>query len=188
MKSKLLIWITIFIMALGTSCHRESNNKLLHEKGKSQTHALYLFQQIDSLDNLGEFNPIITKDYIAEAEKFAHTYPEDPISSEFLYKAGLMAMMVAKVSKNQNSKEMELYAQKALTIFDDIQKIYPEFNGIKECIFYKGVVYEDILDDYENAELFYRAFIARYPSDSSAVNFEFLGKSAEEIFAEFEQR
>jgi len=188
MKSKLLIWITIFIMVFGTSCHRESNNKLLQEKGKSLTAVLQLLQQLDSLSSLGEFDTHIAKNYIAKAEEFGGAYPEDLMSAELLYKAGLAAMTVAKTSKNQAPKETDLYAQKALTIFDDIQKVYPEFSGIKDCIFYKGVVYEDILDDYENAELFYKAFIARYPSDSSAVSFEFLGKSAEEIFAKFEKK
>jgi len=189
MKSKVWIWIAIFIMVFGASCQRNANNKLLQQKGKSQTIVLQLLQQIDSLGGLGEFDPAIAKDYIAKTEEFGNEYPEDPMSAELLYKAGLIAMTVAKASNNKS--ETELYGHKALSIFDDLQKVYPEFNGIKNCILNKGIIYDDILHDYENAEIVYRAFIARYPSDTMAVNIEsylqYLGKSPEEIIAEFER-
>jgi len=189
MKSKLLIWITIFIMIFCTSCYRDANNKRLQEKGQSQTVILLLLQQTDSLGSLGEFNPFIAKDYIDKAEKFGDIYPEDPMSAEFLYRAGLMAMTVAKLT--ENSEEMVEYCRKALVIFDDIQKVYPEFSGVKNGMLNKGIIYDDILRDYENAEIHYRAFMARYPTDTMAINLElylqYLGKSAEEIMLEFEK-
>jgi len=192
MKPKVLAGLAIFALIFGTSCHRESNNKLLQEKGKSQATVLQLLQQIDSLGSLGEYNPAIVKDYIAKAEEFGNTYPEDPMSAELLYKAGLLAMRIAQAQAFENPEETELYAQKALTIFDDIQKVYPDFNGIKNCIFYKGIIYDDILHDYENAEIFYRTFIARYPTDTLAINLEsylqHLGKTPEEIMLEFEKK
>jgi hypothetical protein len=147
-----------------------------------------MYQQIDSLSSIGEFNPEFAKDYITKTEEFAEKYPEDPMSAEFLYNAGLMAMAVAKAS--EDVEETELYCQKALTIFNDIQKIYPEFSGVKNCILNKGVIYDDILHDYENAEIYYRAFIARYSTDTLAINIEsylqYLGKSPEDIMAEIE--
>jgi tetratricopeptide (TPR) repeat protein len=113
-----------------------------------------------------------------------------PMSAEFLYKAGLMAMTVAKTSGN--SEETILYTQKALAIFENIQKIYPEFNGIRNCIINKGIIYEDILHDYENAEIFYREFIARYPTDTLAINLasylQYLGKTPEDIMSEIEKK
>jgi hypothetical protein len=187
MKSKLLIVFSIFIMIFGTSCSKTSDNKLLHEKGKSQTTVLQLLQQIDSLNALGAFNAQVAKDFITTARTFSTEYPEDQMSAEFLYKAALMAMTVAKVS--QNTEEKELYCQTALTIFDDIQKVYPEFSGIKNCIINKGVIYDDILHDYDNAEMYYRIYIAAYPTDTMAINLEsylrYLGKSPDEIMAEF---
>ena len=187
MKSKVWIWIAILIMVFGTSCFRSANNKLLQEKGKSQTTVLQLLQQMDSLGSLGEFDLAIAKDYIVKAEEFGNGYPEDPMATELLYKAGLIAMTVAKASKNP--EETEFYAEKAIAIFDDLQKVYPEFSGIKHCILNKGIVYDDILHDYRSAEAVYRTFIARYPSDTMAVNIEsylqYLGKSPEEIMAEF---
>ena len=190
MKSKVWIWITIFIMVFGTSCQRNANNKLLQQKGKSQAEVLQLLQQIDSLGSLGEFDLVIAEDYIDKAEEFGHTYPEDPMSAELLYKAGLMAMTVSKASGNP--EEIELYSHKALTIFDDVQKVYPDYNGVKNCILNKCIVYDDILHDYESAEICYKAFIARYPTDTLAINLElylqFLGKSPEEIMAEFAKK
>jgi outer membrane protein assembly factor BamD (BamD/ComL family) len=163
-------------------CRKTSGNKLLREKGKAHSTVLQLLQTIDSLGSLGEYDPVVAKDYIAKAEEFGSSYPEDPMSAEFLYKAGLMAMTVAKAS--DDSEETIFYGQKALFIFDGIQKIYPDFNDIRNCILYKGIVYEYILQDYENAELFYREFIARYPTDTLAINLDLLGKSAEEIMTE----
>jgi tetratricopeptide (TPR) repeat protein len=185
MKRNRLSLFAIIILLLATSCHRESGNTVLQEKGKSQTAVLQLLQQIDSLGNLGECYTTVAKDYISKAEFFCSTYPEDPMSAEFLYKAGLIAMTVAKITENQ--EETGLYCQKALTIFDDIQRVYPDYVNIKNCILNKGVVYDDILHDYQNAELLYKEFIAKYPTDSLAINIgaylQYIGKSPEEIFS-----
>ena len=169
-----------------TNCYRKSITALQQEKGKSQTCLLQLLQQIDSLSFFGEFDPLISKNYIQITRDFASTYPEDNMSAEFLYKAGLIAMTVAKES--ENSEEKDFYCREAFDIFDDILRIYPEFEGAKNCILNKGVIYDDILHNYDTAELYYREFIARYPTDSLARNMElylqFLGKSPEEILAE----
>jgi len=184
---KIFVCFTVFTLLLVTSCYREPNNPLLPEKGKSQTSLLQLLQQIDSLGSLGEFDPAISKNYITQAEEFSEINPEDPMAAEFLYKGGLLAMTVAKSSGN--IEEADQYSQKALTIFDNILKIYPDFNGVKNCILNKGVVYDDILHDYDNADIYYREFIARFPNDSLAIKLEpylqYLGKSPEEIMASF---
>jgi tetratricopeptide (TPR) repeat protein len=178
------------MVIFATSCKSISDKKLTQEKGKSQTEVLQLLQQIDSLGNVGEFSPQVTQDFIAKAEEFSNKYPEDAMSPEFLFKAGLMAMTVAKAT--ENIEEKLLYCQTALTFFDNIERVYPDFYGIKNCIFNKGVIYDDILHDYENAEIYYRMFIARYPTDSLSITLEsylqYLGKSPEEIVAEFRKK
>jgi len=185
MKQKVLFLFTVILLVIVAGCHRNSGNLLLQQKGKKQTCVLQLLQQIDSLGNLGECYTTIAKDYIAKAEDFFDTYPEDPMSAEFLYKAGLIAMTVAKIAECQ--EETDFYGQKALTLFDEIQRVYPDYVNIKNCMLNKGVVYDDILHDYENAEIHYKEFIARYPTDSLAINIEaylhFLGKTPEEILA-----
>jgi len=187
MNLKKIVWLAVFVLILIQGCHKTSNNTLLQQKGKAQTAILQLLQNIDSLGSSGEYDLAIVKDFIAKTEEFSNKYPEDPMSAEFLYKAALMAMTVAKFSENYD--ETTLYSQRALLIFDDIQRIYPEFNGISNCIINKGIIYEDILHDYVNAEIIYREFIARFPADTLAINLElylpFLGKSPEEIMAEF---
>ena len=177
--------LAIILLVLFTSCYRESSNTLLQQKVTSQTNMLQLLQKIDSLGDLGVYNAAIAMDYIAYAENFGSAYPEEQMAPEFLYKAGLMAMTVAKLSENK--EEREFYSQKALSIFDGILKVYPDYGNIKNCMLNKGVVYDDILHDYENAEIHYKEFIARYPTDSLAINIEaylhFLGKTPEEILA-----
>ena len=186
---KIFVCFTVFILIFVTGCYRESNTSLLPEKGKSQTSLLQLLQQIDSLSILGEFDTVISKDYITQSEEFSEMNPENPMAAEFLYKGGLLAMTVAKYSGNP--EETYFYSQKALTIFNNIQKIYPDFSDIRNCILNKGVVYDDILQDYENAEIFYREFIARYPNDTLAIKLEsylqYLVKSPDEIIESSEK-
>jgi len=189
MNKKLWVLFAGFMLVFGAGCHRESNNTKLLEKGKSQTYVLQLLQQIDSLSNMGEFNSDIAKEYVVKVEEFCNEYPEDNMAAEFLYRAGLMAMTVAKASELQG--EIDFYSQKALSVFEDIQQIYPDFSGVKNCILNKGVVYDDILHDYKNAEIHYKEFIARYPTDTLSINLEsylqYLGKSPEEIMLEIEK-
>jgi len=187
MKQKAFFLSTFILLIFAISCHRESGNVLLQQKGKLQTTVIQLLQQIDSLGILGEYNVTIAKDYILKAEEFSREYPEDPMSAELLYKAGLISMTVAKFSGNP--EDTEFYSHKTLNIFDDIQRVYPDYANIKNCMLNKGVVYDDILHDYENAEIHYKEFIARYPTDSLAINIEaylqYLGKSPEEIIKQF---
>jgi hypothetical protein len=97
---KIFVCFTVFILIFVTGCYRESNTSLLPEKGKSQTSLLQLLQQIDSLSILGEFDTVISKDYITQSEEFSEMNPENPMAAEILYKGGLLAMTVAKYSGN----------------------------------------------------------------------------------------
>ena len=179
--------MSIFCVLFATSCSSSSDNKLLKEKGKAQTEVLQLLQQVDSLGNVGEFNAQVTKNFITKTEEFCNKYPEDPMAPEYLFKAGLLAMTVAKATSNIDEKTA--YCQNAFSIFEDIERVYPEHNRVKDCMYYKGVIFDDILNDYDNAEIFYRIFIARYPTDTLAITLEsylqFLGKTPEEIIATF---
>ena len=186
MNMKKLVWFPIFILIFLTGCHKTSNSTQLQQKGKEQTTLLQLLQTIEGAESLGD-DFVIAKEYIEKTEEFVTAYPEDPMAAEFLYKAALMAMTIAKASEHHH--ETILYSQKALLLFDDIQRIYPEFSGLSNCIINKGIIYEDILQDYVNAEIYYREFIARYPADTLAINLALylphLGKSPEEIMSEF---
>jgi tetratricopeptide (TPR) repeat protein len=185
MKTKFLIFL-IGVLLILAGCHREQTNTMLQQKEISLNSVLQLLQQIDSYETNRDFNGVIAKEYIDKAVAFASAYPEDPMSAELLYKAGLIAMAVAKIAENE--EETELYSQKALTIFDDVLKIYPEFSETLNCILNKGVIYDELLHDFSNAELYYREFIAKSPSDSIAINIEsclqYLGNTPEEIISQ----
>jgi tetratricopeptide (TPR) repeat protein len=187
MKQKRLFLFAVVLLVFTISCHREAGKTLLLQKGEKQTSVIQLLQQIDSIGNMGECYTTIAKDYIVKAEDFCNTYPEDPMSADFLYKAGLIAMTIAKITENE--EETEFYGQKALSIFEDIQRVYPDYANIKNCILNKGVIYDDILHDYQKAENLYKEFILRYPTDTLAINIktylQYIGKTPEEILAEF---
>jgi hypothetical protein len=182
MKRFLFIGFAIFFIAFGTNCHKVTNLNTMPQKGKEQSVILQLLQQIDSESNLGEVNFELAKEYFEKTNQFSNKYPEDPMAVEFLYRAGLIAMRAATVA--ENIENLDWYAQKALTIFDDIQMIYPDFSEVKNCIFNKCVIYNDILHDFVNAEIFHREYILRYPEDSLAT--QYIGKSIEELMIEIE--
>jgi len=189
MKNKLLLCLCVFLLLFLTNCKKHSKNLFIQEKGKSQTSLLYLLQQIDSLGIIGEYDPDILNLYIEKTENFRSNYPEDPFTVEYLYKAGLVAMTLAKNAADVEEKELS--CKKAISLFDEIQLIYPEFVGIKNCLLNKGIIYYEILNDYENAEILYREYIARYPADTINAGvdsyLQYLGKSPEDIIGEIEK-
>lgn len=111
--------------------------------------------------------------------QFASVYPDDKNTPEFLFKAAELA----------NSLGMH---ERALSIFGSIPKKYPKFNKAPECLFITGFIYENQLGDFENARKAYTTFIEAYPKHplarDAAFSLKNLGKSAEELFREFETR
>lgn len=113
--------------------------------------------------------------YIAYADEF----PEDVEASEYLFKAGDMAM-------NLNMP------RKAIELFDRILTVYPDFEKAPQCLFLKGYVYENNLGDLKAAKMIYEEFLEKYPDDEFAddaeVSIKNLGKTPEELIREFEEQ
>jgi len=111
--------------------------------------------------------------------EYASTYPQDMLAPEFLFKASDIYM-------NLNNP------QKTISLFDEILTKYPAYINTPTILFLKGFVYEDQLNDYENARICYQNFIEKYPgsdfADDAIVSLNNLGKSPEEMIKEFENK
>lgn len=110
---------------------------------------------------------------------YAGQHPDDSIAPVFLFKA-------ADINMNLNNPEI------TIGLFNDVISKYPNFENMSTVLFLKGFVYEDQLNDYENAKKCYLEFLERYPesdfADDAEVSLKNLGKSPEELIKEFEQK
>jgi outer membrane protein assembly factor BamD (BamD/ComL family) len=111
-------------------------------------------------------------------EQYAREYPDDPKAPEYLFKA-------ADISMNMRRPKA------TIVMFDKIIEEFPGYEKSSSALFLKAFVYEDQLQDYENARKYYEQFLSEYPdsefADDAEVSLKNLGKSPEELIKEFEQ-
>lgn len=137
-------------------------------------------EQEDSL--FSDENKMVDKqranDLIASYLEYSNSFPESTKSPEFLFKAGDMAM-------NLNMP------QKAIEVFNRIINEYPDYEKAPQCLFLKGYVYENNMNNLREAKRIYEEFLLKYPNDEFAddaeVSIRNLGKSPEELIKEFEE-
>lgn len=182
-----LYFLLLLSILTSFSCNRKQETNPIEEKSKVQSELIDSYLKADSLYKQGIINVDVMSDFVEHAEKFAEAYPEEPIAPEYLFKAGVLSMTLARASNVK--EEIAQYAKKSLEIFNQIQKVYPDYEGVKNCIFYRGTTYDDILHDYKSAEIEFRDYIHKYPQDSvSQILKDYLvnglGKSPDEIAAD----
>ena len=111
--------------------------------------------------------------------EYAELYPNDTNSPEFLFKA-------SDISMNVQSPRL------TISLFDKILNTYPNYKNVPTIMFLKGFVYEDQLNDYDNARKCYLDFLDKFPNsdfaDDAVVSLKNLGKSPEELIKEFEMK
>lgn len=169
------------------SCKNKQESNPIEQKSKIQSELIQSYLKADSIYKMGAINIDVMTQFIDNAEKFASEYPEESIAPEYLFKAGVLTMTLARSSDVK--EEIAKYAKKSLEIFNNIQKVYPDYEGVKNCIFYRGTTYDDILHDYKSAEIEFRDYIHKYPQDSISLILKDylvngLGKSPDEIAAD----
>lgn len=130
--------------------------------------------------------PLITNNkeamrFIETAEGYAHwVKSKDPDKSIDLY---LIAAGVAKTIGQPN---------KALQLYLAVSEQYPDHRRAPTALFMMGHIYEADLQDLDRAKNAYEAFLKRYPNDPDYADdaryaLKYLGKSPEELIAEFEK-
>ena len=179
----MLLLITLTLL----SCKNKQEVNPVEEKSKVQSELIDSYLKADSLYKQGIIDVDVMSVFVTHAEQFADLFPEEQIAPEYLFKAGVLTMTLARASNQK--EEIAQYANKSLEIFNQIQKVYPDYEGVKNCIFYRGTTYDDILHDYKSAEIEFRDYIHKYPQDSISQILKVylvngLGKSPDEIAAD----
>ena len=171
------------VAVLFCACNKAKKGTGLTEKTQNQSELVQMFQQCDSLYMLGTPDTVQMCLFVDKAVEFADAFPEEVIAPELLMRAGETCIRLAEYADQRPLKIK--YAKQALDIYNKVQKVYPDYSDLKMCYFNRGVVYDDILQDYESAKFEYSDFIHKYPDDSLSVQLkiyiQYLGKSPEEL-------
>lgn len=186
---KFLYFLCLAVVLL--SCNStEQQSKTVQEDSCDQTELMQTYEKADSLYQQGIINQELFDSFITQAVKFADVYPENAITPDMLYKAGVACMIMAKnatLNQRPEDEKVELYARKGISVFEKIQATYPDYEGVKNCYLNRAFIYDDMLHKYLDAEYEYREFLHKYPNDSISDNIraylKVLGKSEEEIYA-----
>ncbi|MDR1758431.1 MAG: hypothetical protein LBR51_05695 [Bacteroidales bacterium] len=187
---KLLYPLYLLFLSGLFSCQQTTplNQRNLEELSVCQKKMVHNFHILDSMQLLGQFDPNKSDDFIEDVLSFYNKYPEEQITPALLDNAALVSMSLAMYYKDMHPEDGKLktkYAKQALNIFNKILKVYPDYSRSALIAYQKGVIYDNILEDYAKAETEYRKFIHKKPHDSLAINISnylpYIGKSTKEI-------
>jgi outer membrane protein assembly factor BamD (BamD/ComL family) len=146
------------------------------EKAAGQIRSLEttLFSQQSGGFDQGKADTLLSL-YVA----FVAKNPKDSLSPGFLFKAANLAM---------NSEN----GPRALELFDQYMKDYPDQPKASLCLFFKAFIYENKMKNLDKARETYLLFIEKYPNDDFANDAKLaivnLGKTPEMIIREFEAK
>lgn len=125
------------------------------------------------------FNKEKADSLLALYEVFIKENPKDSLSPGYLFKAANIVM---------NSGN----GARALSLFDQYVKDYPDKPKASLCLFFKAFVYENIMQDMDKARETYLLFIEKYPSDDFTKDAKMalmnLGKTPDMLVREFETK
>jgi len=187
---KNLLYILTLIL-LFSSCTPKNKLDIIEGSSKEQSELLDIYFHIDSLMQHGIVDKEAYSIFIEKTLDFYREFPEESAMPKMLWSAGITAMTYAKYAKELLNDPVIIidYARKSIQIFDIIQKVYPDYENVKNTHLYRGVIYDDILEDYENAKYEYMEYINKYPNDSVSHNLKeyikYIGISADEIYKSF---
>lgn len=110
-------------------------------------------------------------------DEFVKGFPTDSLAPIYLYRQADMNIALSRGTQ-------------AVVCLDKIITNYHSFNKLIECTFLKAFVAETVMHNLPLAEQYYREFLKKYPTHLLAkdaeVSLKNLGKSPEELVAEFE--
>ena len=165
-RTTVLFLVGIFGLMAGCSPSREKTvNRILGLEKRLFAPESVSFDKVkaDSLMNL--------------YENFIRENPKDSLSPGYLFKSANVAMNMGD-------------GHKAIGMFDQYLRDYPEKQKAPMCMFFKGFIYENTLHDLDKARETYLLFIEKYPSNDFVKDAKMallnLGKTPEMLVHEFE--
>jgi hypothetical protein len=191
MRTNIYFLTFLISILLFLSCNSKKENSPIEIKGKTQTELLQSLKVVDSLYDLKIIDIPIMSKFVENSKQFAADYPEEKLTPTYLFKAGVLSMEMANYAEDKET--IVKHAQEALSIFSNIQKIYPDFENVNLCLYNRGVIFDVILNDYNSAEIEYRDYIHKYPKDSNTIWLKeyvdkHLGKTPDELFQDINKK
>jgi len=168
MKYLQIAFIVVIITLAMVSCNTTPKEKQLKAISNLEQE-LYSQQSLDKEKGLHMIDTYVN---------FSKQYPVDTTSAVFLFKAAEIAM------------NLQLGSQ-SIYYYDKILSNYPDFFKSAECLFLKAFIYENQMNNLEEAKKYYSQFIAEYPNHilvkDAKASIKFLGKSPEELVEMFQE-
>ena len=191
MKNSVILFFAILVQVLFTvSCSNNSGEKSDNVEDTTATVAnakpdkQKLYSQIMDLekevfDTTKSINRGVAINLMLLYARYAHDFPNDSLSPEFLYKA-------AEVARGAGD------GKNAVRYFKLILDKYPDYPKRAISVFMLAFTYENLLNDTANARKYYTEFIKEYPNhefaDDAKQLLKYLGKSPDEIVKSFENK
>lgn len=170
--------IFLFIFILSIVLYACENTNIKKSKKEEQREELI---KIDSSISAikDKFDVNLAKNAMIKFSDFAENYPDDSLAPNYMFKAAQLAQSVN-------------LGNQTIIYLDKIINKYPNFNKISTCYFLKGFVYDNILQDFDNAKKSYLEFIEKFPNDDfvddASALLKNLGKSPAELIKSFEDK
>ena len=132
------------------------------------------------VDGNGVLNAASADKLIEAYMNYAKKFPNDELSPDFLFKA-------VDISVAYNA----LNPQKTIDITNVLIDNYPDFEMTPMAMFIKGFVYENQMNNYEQALDTYHQFLDKYPNNPMAADVQStiknIGIPLDELIKTFEQ-
>jgi outer membrane protein assembly factor BamD (BamD/ComL family) len=159
------IVVILFALTALAACQSPKEKALAEIKALEANDSIFSPQQIEK----------VKAAYI----DFANKYPDDELAPEFLFKAGQRCNVTADHGR-------------AIELFQQVINTYPKHKTAEDALFLQAYVYENSLQDYSKAKATYIQFIKQYPTselvEDAKLSIQNMGKTPEEIFAEFDKK
>ncbi len=128
-------------------------------------------------DSLGPVDRLKAQEMIQTYDSFVELYPDDSLAAEYLYKGSELAMNLQMSGR-------------AIEGFQKILDNYHDFDKIALCVFLQAFIYENHMQQYDQAKQLYREFLETYPghelAEDAMVSIQNMGKSLEELIKSWE--
>jgi len=168
------ILLSILLITAVIACTRKTPRELQVEK--IQDLEKKAFPDSDSLKGIDKKEAFkLMKAYAEFSEKFS----KDSLAPEYLFKAGEMAMNIQMGGQ-------------AVSYFNDVISIFPDFRKAPEALFLTAFVFETQMNNKKRAKETYQQFIDKYPNHSLArdakASIENMDIPLDELVKKFEEK
>jgi len=162
--------LPVLLFVIMTACNSDGERKSLINEIESLEAELYA-------DSLGPVDRQMAQEMITAYDDFTNAYPGDSLAPEYLYKSSEIAM------------NLEM-SGRAVEGFRKIMNNYPDFDKVPLCLFLQAFIYENQMQQYDEAKKLYREFLEKYPdhdlAEDALVSIQNMGKSLEELIKSWE--